>query len=80
MRDLMSRIFRLERDSLLPPDGTEPMLLRVHGGVPGMPRATIGERTVAQFPGEPLPDFIDRCFDVATDEGAAFIVLRGLTE
>jgi hypothetical protein len=59
-------------------DGNEPMLLRIHNGLPGVPyHARIGAHTLLPLQGESDADFIDRALDVAAELGAPFVIVGG---
>jgi hypothetical protein len=76
-REFFRRIERLERGW----DGNEPKLLRIRGGLGGLPgapyHAQIGTRVLLPLPGENDADFCDRALDAAADLGEGFVIVSG---
>ena len=76
-RELLRRVKRLERGGG-PPDGDEPVLVRIRGGLPCTPyQAQIGTRCLLPLPGETEGDFHDRVLDAAAESGEAIVVVSG---
>jgi len=80
MTRLSDRLDKLEALLDLPPpcDDGGPQLIRIRGGLPcDVLHATIGAAHIVAEPGESEACFIDRCFSIALEREAPFIVVAG---
>ena len=60
--------------------GDEPCIIRIRGGLDGVEplRATIGSLTLECQPNETEDEFESRSVSLATEKGAAFVILGGM--
>ena len=84
---LRDRLERLEHFLNRPPrfddrdgGGDEPCIIRIRGGLDGVEplRATIGSLTLECQPNETEGEFRNRALGLATEKGAAFVILGGM--
>jgi hypothetical protein len=61
--------------------GHEPCIIRIRGGLDGVEplRAAIGSLNLECQPNETEDDFKDRAVNLATEKGAAFVILGGMS-